>query len=220
MATPKGSKFTCRGLPGDGADYDGMAPADQTLVTTVAVNATKAMAAYLRQLRCGPGRFDSWLDGDATALSRAEQRGAAVFVGRGACVSCHSGPRLTDGAFLESQWPEVTLGQPPTPYQRGAWESLMENGRVMRYSKDGLLQEERNYREGRLDGDQKLFFASGKLAVEQTYKNDEVRMMKCYDPSGKLELSEEYFEDGSLKSGSTEMSEKERKSKGICRLDR
>jgi cytochrome c peroxidase len=99
VATPKGSKFTCRGLPGDGADYDGMAPADQTLVTTVAVNATKAIAAYLRQLRCGPGRFDRWLDGDATALSRAEQRGAAVFVGRGACASCHSGPRLTDGGF-------------------------------------------------------------------------------------------------------------------------
>jgi cytochrome c peroxidase len=76
-----------------------MAPADQALVTTVAVNATKAIAAYLRQLRCGPGRFDHWLDGDATALSRAEQRGAALFVGRGDCVSCHDGPRLTDGQF-------------------------------------------------------------------------------------------------------------------------
>jgi cytochrome c peroxidase len=29
----------------------------------------------------------------------AEQRGAALFVGRAGCVSCHSGPRLTDGAF-------------------------------------------------------------------------------------------------------------------------
>jgi antitoxin component YwqK of YwqJK toxin-antitoxin module len=119
-----------------------------------------------------------------------------------------NGKLKTDGTFVESQ------------YQRGAWESLIEDGKVMRYSKDGLLQEERNFREGRLDGDQKLFFASGKLAVEQTYKNDQVRMMKCYDPSGKLELSEEYFEDGSLKSGSTELSEKERERKGICRLDR
>ena len=99
VITLMGSKFTCRGLPGDGADYDGMTPDDQTLVTTVAVNATKAIAAYLRQLRCGPGRFDRWLDGDATALSRAEQRGAALFVGRGRCVSCHSGPLLTDGQF-------------------------------------------------------------------------------------------------------------------------
>jgi len=99
VSTLMGSKFTCRGVPGDGADYDGMKPDDQTLVTTVAVNATKAIAAYLRQLRCGPGRFDRWLDGDATALARAEQRGAALFVGRGRCLSCHSGPLLTDGQF-------------------------------------------------------------------------------------------------------------------------
>ena len=99
VATAGGSKFTCRGLPGDGADYDSMKPEDQKLVTTVAVNATKAIAAYVRQLRCGPGRFDRWLDGDGAALSRAEQRGAALFVGEAKCVSCHGGPRLTDGNF-------------------------------------------------------------------------------------------------------------------------
>ena len=67
-----------RACPGDGADYDGMAPADQTLVTTVAVNGAKAIAAYVRQLRCGAGRFDRWLDGDAAALDaqRAARRGA------------------------------------------------------------------------------------------------------------------------------------------------
>jgi cytochrome c peroxidase len=97
--TMAGSKFVCRGLPGDGADYDHMQPDDQTAVTRVAVNAAKALAAYVRQLRCGPGRFDRWLAGDAKALTPAEQRGAAVFVGRGDCVRCHGGPRLTDGKF-------------------------------------------------------------------------------------------------------------------------
>jgi len=99
VSTTMGSKFQCRGVPGDGADYDGLKADDQRLVTMVAVNAAKAIAAYLRQLRCGPGRFDRWLDGDATVLSRAEQRGAALFVGRGGCVTCHAGPRLTDGQF-------------------------------------------------------------------------------------------------------------------------
>jgi len=99
VATPMGSTFACRGVPGDHADYDGMQAADQALVSQVAANAAKAIAAYVRQLRCGAGRFDQWLDGDMTALSRAEQRGAALFVGRGACASCHSGARLTDGAF-------------------------------------------------------------------------------------------------------------------------
>ena len=97
--TSKGSMFQCRGVPGDGADYDGMTPGDQALVSGVAVNATKALEAYVRELRCGASRFDQWLDGDATALSRSEQRGAELFVGRAGCVPCHGGPRFTDGAF-------------------------------------------------------------------------------------------------------------------------
>lgn len=112
------------------------------------------------------------------------------------------------GTFVDSQ------------QRSGDWQYLVEDGRITRYSKDGLLLEERNYREGRFDGEQKLYFASGTLAVEQTYKSDQLRMMRCYGPSGKLELVEEYFEDGSLKSGSPEMSEGERRSGGICRVNR
>ncbi len=97
--TSKGATFRCRGMPGDAADYDGMTPEDQKLVSVAAVNATKAIAAYVRQLRCGPSPFDQWLDGDETALSASEQRGAALFVGRGSCTPCHGGPRLTDDAF-------------------------------------------------------------------------------------------------------------------------
>lgn len=97
--TTSGSVFKCRGVPGDGADFDGMDATDRELVTVAAVNATKALGAYVRELRCGPGRFDAWLDGDATALDASEQRGAALFVGRARCVTCHSGPRLSDGAF-------------------------------------------------------------------------------------------------------------------------
>jgi cytochrome c peroxidase len=86
-------------MPGDTADYDGMAPDDQKLVSIAAVNATKALAAYVTQLRCGPSRFDQWLDGDTSALTASEERGAALFVGRGGCTPCHGGPRLTDDAF-------------------------------------------------------------------------------------------------------------------------
>jgi cytochrome c peroxidase len=97
--TLDGPVRTCRGLPGDEADYDAMAEEDQRVVTEVVVNVAKALAAYLRVLRCGPGRFDAWLDGDETALTRSEQRGAALFVGRAGCVSCHDGPLLTDQRF-------------------------------------------------------------------------------------------------------------------------
>ncbi|MEI9952597.1 MAG: cytochrome c peroxidase [Pseudomonadota bacterium] len=97
--TSKGSRFVCRGLPGDGADYDGMTPSDQSLVSAVAANVGKALEAYIRQLRCGASRFDSWLDGEANALTPSEQRGALLFIGQAKCVKCHTGPRLTDDAF-------------------------------------------------------------------------------------------------------------------------
>jgi cytochrome c peroxidase len=97
--TSSGVNFISRGKPGDGADYDGMSADDQHAVTEVTVNVAKAMAAYVRLLRCGPSRFDAWLDGDEDALSASEQRGAQLFVARGKCASCHSGPSLTDGQF-------------------------------------------------------------------------------------------------------------------------
>lgn len=97
--TMAGVRYDCRGRPGDGAEYDGMAPEDQHAVTQVMVDAGKAISAYLRALRCGPSRFDAWLDGDRSALGEAELRGARLFVGRAGCVACHSGPLLSDGEF-------------------------------------------------------------------------------------------------------------------------
>ena len=57
-------------MPGDGADYDAMAPADRDLVTRVVVNVGKAIAAYERLLVCGPGRFDAWVKGLAALTPR------------------------------------------------------------------------------------------------------------------------------------------------------
>ncbi len=92
-------QYLCHGLPGDGAEYDGMAPDDQTAVTRVMVNAAKAIAAYQRQLRCGASPFDAWLDGDDAALGPAEVRGAGLFIGKAHCADCHAGPNLTDNQF-------------------------------------------------------------------------------------------------------------------------
>lgn len=87
------------GIPGDNAEFDAMAPADRDAVTQVVVNVGKALGAYQRLLTCGQSRFDAWMRGDAGALTESEQRGAQVFVGPGKCVSCHSGPTLSDGKF-------------------------------------------------------------------------------------------------------------------------
>lgn len=91
--------YVCHGMPGDGAEYDAMSAPDQEIVTRIVVNVGKAIAAFERTLSCGPGRFDDFVHGDATALSPAEQRGLQLFVGKAECVSCHSGPYLSDHAF-------------------------------------------------------------------------------------------------------------------------
>jgi cytochrome c peroxidase len=88
-----------RGAPGDGGDYDALTAADQDAVTRVWVNVGKALGAYERRLTCGSGPFDAFVHGDEQALSRAAQRGAALFVGKAACNGCHSGPYLSDEAF-------------------------------------------------------------------------------------------------------------------------
>lgn len=89
----------CHGMPGDGAEFDSMSAEDQDAVTRVVVNVGKAIGAYERRLTCGTSRFDAWMHGDEEALSESEQRGAAIFAGRGQCVDCHSGPFLSDQRF-------------------------------------------------------------------------------------------------------------------------
>lgn len=95
--------FVCdaefHGYPGDGAEYDSMAPEDQEAVTRVVVNVGKAIGAYERLLTCGAGRFDAWMHGDDAATTNAEKRGAKLFVGKANCVSCHSGPFMSDQEF-------------------------------------------------------------------------------------------------------------------------
>jgi cytochrome c peroxidase len=98
-AQPPDPLYECHGFPGDGAEYDALAPADQELVTRVVVNAGKAIGAYERLLTCGPGRFDDWVHGDASALSDSEARGARLFIGKAGCVACHSGPFFSDQKF-------------------------------------------------------------------------------------------------------------------------
>jgi cytochrome c peroxidase len=89
----------CHGKPGDGAEYDSLSAADKDAVTRVVVNLGKAIGAYERLLTCGQGRFDAWVNGDATALTHSEQRGAQLFVSKAQCATCHSGPFLTDQKF-------------------------------------------------------------------------------------------------------------------------
>jgi cytochrome c peroxidase len=90
----------CATLPRDPAHASCQKPGhDDPEVTRVVVNFGKAIQAYLRLLSCGPSRFDAWVLGDDKALNADEQAGAHLFVGKGGCDGCHSGPHLTDYRF-------------------------------------------------------------------------------------------------------------------------
>ena len=59
----------------------------------------RALATYVKSIEAGPDPFDRWIAGDETAATPASRRGFALFVGKGGCSACHSGPPLTDGSF-------------------------------------------------------------------------------------------------------------------------
>lgn len=71
-------------------------------------NVGKALAAYMRRLDRGNSPFDRFVatleqpDAPTPHLSLGAQRGLALFVGRGNCLSCHGGTRLTDDEFHDT----------------------------------------------------------------------------------------------------------------------
>jgi cytochrome c peroxidase len=69
-----------------------------------------ALAAYERTLISPPTRFDQFVAGEA-ALSASEQRGFAIFAGKGRCVGCHSGPTFTDHNFYDIGLPGEDRGR-------------------------------------------------------------------------------------------------------------
>jgi cytochrome c peroxidase len=59
----------------------------------------QALASYVRTLRSGDTPADRYVAGDTTALSSAERRGRTLFLGKGNCADCHSGPTFSDERF-------------------------------------------------------------------------------------------------------------------------
>ncbi|HEU5294791.1 MAG TPA: cytochrome c peroxidase [Burkholderiaceae bacterium] len=78
----------------------------------VLVHAAKAIGAFVATLVSGRTAFDDFRDalarGDAAAMARYPadaQRGLKLFVGRGRCAVCHSGPLFSNGEFGDTGLP-------------------------------------------------------------------------------------------------------------------
>lgn len=89
------------------AAWERMSAAERDEVTRVFVNIGKAIAAYERKLMPGASRFDQYVEAAASrdtarmasTMTANEVAGLRLFLGKGQCIQCHSGPLFTNNAF-------------------------------------------------------------------------------------------------------------------------
>lgn len=94
-----------------------MQPDDRAAVNRVLAGALKAIAAYERTLISRASPFDQFAAalraGDAGLAGRYPldaQRGLRIFLGKGNCRLCHSGPQFSDGEFHDIRIPPLAGG--------------------------------------------------------------------------------------------------------------
>ncbi|WP_299015497.1 cytochrome c peroxidase [uncultured Photobacterium sp.] len=57
-----------------------------------------AIQMYESTLVSDDSPFDRYMDGDSSALNESEIKGMAIFLGKGNCANCHSGPEFSKAA--------------------------------------------------------------------------------------------------------------------------
>lgn len=82
-----------------------------------AKNLAQAIASFERTVLSGNSRYDRFVAGDKTALNEAEQRGMTLFMSKGNCIQCHSGPNFSDSQFHNLG---VGMNQPNSDVGRAA----------------------------------------------------------------------------------------------------
>jgi cytochrome c peroxidase len=93
-------RFPPTGSPStDVENWKNLSAADKEIVNRVLANYGKAIEAYLRKLVSRDAPFDRYVAGDSKAISDAATAGIKLFIGKAGCVTCHSGPMLSDDDF-------------------------------------------------------------------------------------------------------------------------
>ena len=105
------------GSPAEQAAWSNLPAQTRNKINTVFANTGKSIAAYQRTLSPVENRFDRFVStvlageaptGDA-AMTQQEIEGFRIFIGKGECINCHNGPRMTDEFFHNT-------GVPRQPY--------------------------------------------------------------------------------------------------------
>ena len=115
-------------------NWQSMSAKDQMAVNKVFANVGKALAAFQMTLVSQKADFDVFVEGikendgqKLKVLSPAAQRGLKVFIGKGKCVTCHSGPSFSDSKFHDTQLPETDFDLGFKNARHGGIKKLKEN---------------------------------------------------------------------------------------------
>jgi len=76
-------------------------------VDLIFANFGKAIGAYEHKLVSKNSPFDQWAEGNENAMSASQKRGLKLFIGKGNCIRCHSGPNFADGSFHNLGVPQI-----------------------------------------------------------------------------------------------------------------
>jgi len=98
------------------------------------VDVGKALAAFQETLASGRTPFDRFRDALAKVgepplgtYSEPAQRGLKIFIGKGGCTACHSGPNFTGGEFFATGLSRFAPRGQPDPGRQAAIRQLEEN---------------------------------------------------------------------------------------------
>ncbi len=119
------------------AEFTAIHGADADPITEATV--THAIAEYERML-ITPGRFDRFVQGDASALTDDERRGYALFASVG-CTSCHTGANVGGTTYqrmgLVNDW-FAQVGRPLTDADRGRYNVTHDDADMFRFKVPSL----------------------------------------------------------------------------------
>jgi cytochrome c peroxidase len=93
--------------PFTSANNWGRSIAHNTTVNTIFANFGKAIGAYEHLLVSKNSAFDQWAEGNENAMTVSQKRGLKIFINKGNCVRCHSGPNFADGGFHNLGVPQI-----------------------------------------------------------------------------------------------------------------
>ncbi|HEV8520154.1 MAG TPA: cytochrome c peroxidase [Burkholderiales bacterium] len=110
------------------------APPSPTDDEAVLVNVGKALATFQETLVSGRTPFDQFRDalarGDppsSWSYSEPAQRGLKIFIGKGGCTTCHSGPNFTNGEFFKTGLSRFAPLGKPDPGRDDGIRQLMQS---------------------------------------------------------------------------------------------